>query len=579
MKRSILLITLSICLLNIQAQIKWHNPQTEGAKIGGQALSNLSRTNYYQRLPDTVKSQVRDAVWGLSLNAAGQTLEFYTNSPRIVVRYTLAEGHAMPHMPATGKSGLDLYAYDENGREKWCAARYHFADTVTFRYEKLIYQNKMHDLGYEYRLSLPPYNTVKWLEIGVDSSATFRFIEPSIELPIIAYGTSITQGACASRPAMIWTDIVSRQLRTPLINLGFSGNGRLEKGILDVIKATPARAILLDCMPNLSNLPVDSIQKLLTAAIGEIRTTQPLVPILIVDHLGYPHSTMLDGWQQQVDNSILAQKTTYEKLHAAGDRNLYYLSHDQIGMPQDATVEAIHPSDYGMSIYGDAYVRKLREILNQPVGNLSSQIPVTQRREPGMYEWRERHQQLLRQVAEKAPQVVLFGNSITHYWGGTDRAEIQFGTDSWNQKITPLNAINMGCGWDRIENVLWRVYHGALDGYQAKKIIVAIGINNILYDRDSEVAEGMRMLISAIKTRQPQAEIVINGIYPARNLESRVAKANKELEQVAQENEVRFNNFGKLFLGQDGKINESYFRDGLHPNAEGYRLIVDQFIR
>lgn len=581
MKKLVTTALIAIACFGATAQIKWLDPQKEGAKVHGRALATEHRSNYYQRLPDRVKKEVRPAVWNLSLNAAGQTIQFYTNSPRIVVRYTLAEGLAMPHMPSTGKSGVDLYAYDEHGAEKWCAAKYSFADTVTFRYEKLIYQNRMHNLGYEYRLSLPPYNTVKWLEIGVDSTSFFRFIEPSIELPIIAYGTSITQGACASRPAMIWTDIVAREMRSPMINLGFSGNGKLEKGILDVIKATPARAILLDCMPNLSELPVDSIRRLVLNAVREIRTRQAHVPILIVDHLGYPHSLMIDGWQRRVDNSIQAQKTAYEELLAAGDKNIHYLSHKEIGMPQDATVEAIHPSDYGMKVYGDAYVKKLREILHQPVGALQSQIPVSQRREPDNYEWREHHESLLGQVRAKAPDVVILGNSITHFWGGVEgyNPAQQLGRDSWDAKIAPLNAINMGFGYDRVENVLFRVYHGALDGYQAKKIILTIGVNNILMGRDTDVAEGVRMLIAAIKVRQPQAEIVLNGIYPARKIEERVVRVNRQLATVAKESGVRFNNFGRLFLGRDGKINEALFRDGLHPNADGYRLIVDSFIR
>lgn len=360
MKQILTVILVITSCLSAKAQIKWHNPQSEGAHVHGQALPLEARTNFYQRLPDRVKGEVRADVWYLSLQAAGESLKFHTNSPQIVVRYTLTEGHSMPHMSAIGKSGVDLYAYDQSGRERWCGAPYNFADTVTFNYQPLTYQDSA---GYEFRLTLPPYNSVKWLEIGVDSSSSFRFIDPSDALPIIAYGTSITQGACASRPSMIWTEIVSRELRTPLINLGFSGNGQLEKGILDVIKATPACAVILDCMPNLATLSVDSLKTLLTNAIVEIRSSQPEVPIIVADHLGYPHTSIVGGRENQVENTIEAQKTVCQELVAGGDRNLYYLSYDEIAMPQDGTVEGIHPSDYGMRVYADAYVARLRKVL------------------------------------------------------------------------------------------------------------------------------------------------------------------------------------------------------------------------
>lgn len=561
------------------AQTRWINPQTDGAKLHGQLLQDEPRTNYYQRLPDRVKDEVTPAVWNLSLNTAGESLQFYTNSKRIVVRYTLAEGHSFPHMPATGKSGVDLYAYDEHGKEKWCAARYSFADTTRFSFETLFYDKPMHSLGYEYHLYLPPYNTVKWMEIGVDSAAFFRFIEPSVEKPIIAYGTSITQGACASRPAMIWSTIVSREMQTPLVNLGFSGNGLLAQGILDVIKQTPAKAVILDCMPNLSTRDEKEITDLVINAVREIRSAQPNVPILIVDHLGYPHSTMIDGFQQRTDNSIKAQSSAINQLKAEGVHGVHYLTYDEIGMPQDATVEAIHPSDFGMRVYADAYIKKLREILSEPIGELSSQIPVRQRREPGNYEWRERHESLLNQVRSNPPKVVIFGNSITHFWGGNGGFRIQTDSVSWNQKVAPMGALNMGFGWDCVENVLWRVYHGALDGYKAEKVIVAIGINNILANRDSVVAQGIRTLIGAIRHRQPTAEIVINGIYPARDREQRVAKVNSEIAKVTKECGVRFNNFSHLLLGKDGKIDKTLFSDGVHLTPKGYRKIADAFVK
>ena len=566
-------IILAITSFAAGAQVVWHNPKEEGARLHNQTLTEEARSNYYHRLPDRVEKEVRTPVWNLSKNGAGLSLKFYTNSPQIRVRYTVGEGHGFPHMPSTGKSGVDLYGYDENGDEKWYAARYNFADTINYNYS-IPYPHPMHELGYEFELYLPPYNTVKWLEIGVDSSAYFKFIEPSLEKPIIAYGTSITQGACASRPGLIWTSILKRRMDAPLVNLGFSGNGRLEKSLVDIICATPSKAVIIDCMPNMAAM-LDVIAQRLDSTVRAIRAAQPDVPILIADHLGMPATAKWDGLQKGVEETMKIQRATYEKLVAEGFTKLYFLSYDELAMPMDGTVEGVHPNDIGMMAYANAYEKMLRKMLYEPQGEVSSQIPRRQRREPHVYEWRERHEENMKQAREQQPDLVLIGNSITHYWGGSNRA---FGSDTWEEKIAPLNVVNLGMGWDRTENVLWRIYHDALEGFSAKRIIVTLGVNNILAGRGSEVVPGMEMIIDAIRLRQPDAELVINAIYPARNREQEIAAVNIELEKLCRAKKVTYKNFGIKFLGKDGKINEKYFSDGLHPNAEGYRLIADEFI-
>ena len=99
-------------------------------------------------------------------------------------------------------------------------------------------------------LYLPLYNEVSKLEIGVPTSTSFFFVPTTGESPIILYGTSIAQGACASRPGMAWGNIVSRTLNWPLINLDFSGNGKLETEIISLICEQRPSIVILDCMPN-----------------------------------------------------------------------------------------------------------------------------------------------------------------------------------------------------------------------------------------------------------------------------------------------------------------------------------------
>ena len=559
------------------AQTRWYNPKTEGAILHGQAMQDEARSNYYHRLPDTVKNSVRDAVWNLSRNTAGVSIKFNTNSKQIVVKYVVSEGHSMQHMPTTGKSGLDLYATNNNGTREWCAARHSFGDTITYSYAPLYYNGS----DFKYELDLPPYNTVTYLKIGVDESSNFKFVNPSAELPIITYGTSITQGACASRPGMIWTSIIRRELETPLINLGFSGNGLLESGILNVIKSTPAKLIILDCLPNVYRYDNPKIIELTINAVKEIREAQPNVPIILTDHLGYPHSTMVRALANRAELSNKANLEAYKELLDMGYLNLYHLTYDDIAMPNDGTVEGIHPSDYGMRAYADAYISLIREVLNMSKGELSTQQAVTQQRDS--YNWLERHAEILSTIKQTPPKTVVIGNSIMHQWGGvkSNNYPCMIGLDSWNKESNGDAVVNMGAGWDMIENVLWRVQHGILDGYNADKIIVAIGVNNLNNsDTPNEISEGIRTLIQAIKYRQPKAELKICGIFPMRSAEKTVKDINKLIKKVAKEERVTFEDPGKLLLTNKNKIDITLFKgDGLHLNESGYNRIAKEFFK
>src|SRR5581483_10812370 len=127
-----------------------------------------------------------------------------------------------------------------------------------------------------------------------------------------------------------------------------------------------------------------------------------------------------------------------------------------------------------------------------------------------------RHEAVLKTVREKQPDVVVVGNSITHFWGGLPEAGINRGITAWNKYFKSLNIVNLGFGWDRVENVLWRVYHGEFDGYKAKKILITIGTNNIGFNTDEEIVQGIQYLIQAIQLRQPADGIVLSGIYRRR---------------------------------------------------------------
>src|SRR5690606_11244862 len=166
------------------------------------------------------------------------------------------------------------------------------------------------------------------------------------------------------------------------------------------------------------------------------------------------------------------------------------------------------------------------EPIEDPIGTISTTIPVTHTRDASTYTWVTRHQEVLALNKQRPPKIVFIGNSILHYWGGEPAAPITRGADSWNRYFKPKDVRNLGFGFDRIENALWRVHHGELDGYTATHIVVLMGTNNLSVNTDDEIIEGLDFLLQSVKRHQPDAKVILMGILPRRNYESRIVTLN-----------------------------------------------------
>lgn len=361
MNRRFLLILLFALTLSkfSYAQLKtdWHNPQNNQYCIQNQGW-NEDGINF-KRFPLRAKSTIRSAVWNLSCQSAGLSIRFKSNSQNIKVRYQVTGGHSMPHMPATGVSGIDLYTI-RNNEYLVCYGNYSFSDTIKFNYtidkENLVNQYK------EYELFLPLYNGVNWLEVGVDSNTEFEFIPAKQESGIVVYGTSIAQGACASRPGMAWSNILERKLNMPVINLGFSGNGKLESEVIDLIAELKARVYIIDCMANLNDIKADSIKVLVENAVKKIRENNK-TPILLVEHAGYSNSFTNKEKYDSYKEANKGLKIAYQSLLKDKIKKIYYLSEKELNFDPDSWVDYVHPSDYGMVQQVESIIKKTKKIL------------------------------------------------------------------------------------------------------------------------------------------------------------------------------------------------------------------------
>ncbi|HEY9197078.1 MAG TPA: SGNH/GDSL hydrolase family protein, partial [Mucilaginibacter sp.] len=349
--------------------------------------------------------------------------------------------------------------------------------------------------------------------------------------------------------------------------------GLLEKSVIDLMAEVDAKVYVLDCMPNLGGFSDAEIEKRLLASVQTLKEKHPLVPILLVEHSGDNADGLLDtgrnaGYGRV--NKVLDQ--IFSKLLAANTKSVYLLTNKEIGFDINSTVDGVHPNDIGMVKYATAYENTIRTIINEPAGNGITTQPVVQSRD-GYYDWRNRHNEILTLVKTDPPKIVFLGNSILNYWGGTPRAPLARGAASWDKYLEPLGVKNFGFGWDKVENVLWRVYHEELDGFNANKVMIMIGTNNLSANNDQQITEGLKMLVEAVKARQPKAEILLSGLLPRRTMEKRIEVLNKAIAGLATGTRVRFINPGKLLLDGAGKIDESLFGDGLHPNEQGYEKL------
>ena len=253
--------------VDADGKIVWYDAKLLGVEGKGW----IDTESYYDRLPLKAKETVRKPVWALSHCSAGMQIHFATNAKKLMVRWTLtSKSLAMLHMPATGVSGIDLYYRDKNGNLRFSGngRPKGVSNTASFNLPP----------SDEYVLYLPLYNGVKLVEFGIPKGKTLsKLLPPALSCSVVFYGTSITQGGCASRPGLATTSIVSRELGVPVINLGFSGNGRMEQEIADLLCDLDPAVYVLDTLWNMNS---KMVSERVEPFIKKLRQTRSTTPIL-----------------------------------------------------------------------------------------------------------------------------------------------------------------------------------------------------------------------------------------------------------------------------------------------------------
>ncbi|MEX2606739.1 MAG: SGNH/GDSL hydrolase family protein [Kiritimatiellia bacterium] len=337
--------------------LKWHNPASPPFRLSGFAWFNQDWV--FRRLPVAPRLPIPEAVDILANCTAGGQIAFQTDSSQVAVRVELAGPANMNHMPATGQCGVDLYVGLPGSQ------RFHTVSMIgagVTHYEVLLFEHPESDIR-QFTLNFPLYMGVKSIQIGLIPESGISSPSPWGDTKkIVVYGTSITQGGCASRPGMAYTNILTRALNMEVVNLGFSGNGRGEPELIELMADVPEpRLLVLDYEANSSG----KLATTLPVAMGILRRRHPRVPIVIISRIAFAKIASHEEAMQAHIESRDMQVRLVADLKKAGDRCIHFIDGNNFLGPDfdECTVDGIHPTDLGFMRMARKLEPELRTIL------------------------------------------------------------------------------------------------------------------------------------------------------------------------------------------------------------------------
>lgn len=343
-------------------ELAWRDVTQWG--VEGRAWPEQARLRYFDRLPaaaETETSQLRDfykkfSVWDMSRCSAGMMVRFRTDATTIHVRYHLFNSDlAMPHMPASGVSGVDLYARDETGKWRYVSGLKPKAQDIDGEVISGLAPGDR-----EFALYLPLYNGLDSLAIGVPVGSKFEGLAPRAK-PIVFYGTSITQGGVASRPGICHTAILGRHLDRPVVNLGFSGCGRMDPAVGRFLVQIDAAVFVIECT---GNMQPAQVRERCIPLVKQIRAVRPDTPILLVEDRGFPNAWIVPAKAEYNRENNAALRTAFETLQQEHVPNLYYVWGAELyGTDSEGSTDNAHANDLGFMRLAGVMEPVLREAL------------------------------------------------------------------------------------------------------------------------------------------------------------------------------------------------------------------------
>jgi hypothetical protein len=341
---------------NFKVETKIDKPDIKFYDISGEPFQTYGvfwEDGQYRRMPASVAQSVSERVLFLHSATAGGRVRFKTDSPYIAIHAEMSQIAKMSHFALTAAAGFDLYC-SEYGFSGTFVPPYDIEDG----YERVL---EIRNPGmHEYTINFPLYSGVSKLYIGLSETATVCKAEPYLtEKPVVYYGSSITQGGCASRPGCAYQSILTRQFSCDHINLGFSGNALGETEMAEYISGLDMSVFVLDYDCN-SPTP-EHLQNTHEAMYRKVREANPDLPIVILSRPFYYLTK-----ENQMRLEII--RTTYRNAVESGDKNVYLIEGSTLleMAGNDGSVDGVHPTDFGFASMAKAIAQVLKQILPTP---------------------------------------------------------------------------------------------------------------------------------------------------------------------------------------------------------------------
>lgn len=311
--------------------VVFYNADEKGFKVYG----IYREDGRYRRMPESVAKKVSAGVLELHACTAGGRVKFITDSNYVAIKAEMDGILKMPHFALSGSMGFDLYA--NNNYFKSFVPR----NIVEDGYESVIDFNT--DGLKEITINFPLYSNVKNLYIGIQKGAALKEAAPYRNTkPIVYYGSSITQGACASRPGMSYEAIISRRFNYNFVNLGFSGNAKAEDEMIEYVKGLDMSIFVYDYDYNAPT--VEHLRNTHEKMFKHIRKAHPVLPIIMMSR---PKLFLTEEEKERMK----VVETTYQNAILAGDKNVYFIDGPTLMelCKDEGTVDGVHPTDFGFA--------------------------------------------------------------------------------------------------------------------------------------------------------------------------------------------------------------------------------------
>ncbi len=328
--------------------LRFYNPKEAPFEIFGIYYEQ----GRFRRLPEAVARATNEGVLGLHANTAGGRLRFRTDSKKFAISCRMDHIMKVNHMPLCGSAGFDLYV---DGLYKRTFLPPYDMEEGFESLVELKEERKMREI----LIHFPLYSDVLEFSIGLEEGAKIEAPTPYCKgAPLVYYGSSITQGGCASRPGNAYENILSRRLNIDHINLGFSGSAKGEQATTDYINSLEMSAFIMDYDHNAPN--PEHLEATHEKMFLAIRERHPDLPILMLSRPKW----ILEGNE---DQRLAIVRKTYENAKARGDQKVWFIPGQELMAlcKEEGTVDNCHPTDLGFFSMASAMEATIKEMIGE----------------------------------------------------------------------------------------------------------------------------------------------------------------------------------------------------------------------